>query len=207
MAAESSPNHGRIVLVVLLALMPLGLGAGWLIGRIQGALPPPPKAAVVVALPAPPPVHEAARPTGSVVVTAAPGQPPEPARQPAEVSSDWTSYESAIQQSNTNGKPILIDFNAQWCGPCQRLRQDVFDDGVRGHAVQAAVIPVSIVDRAREEGRNPPEIETLQARYGVNAFPTLVVFSPATGRTESTKGYGDPDQMVQWIRWAADRVK
>jgi thiol-disulfide isomerase/thioredoxin len=126
--------------------------------------------------------------------------------QRAEISQ-WTTLESAMAESRRNGKPVLIDFNAEWCPPCQRMKQQVFDDGRRGEAVQTAVIPVSIVDRARENGSNPPEIESLQRQYQVEAFPTLVVFSPATGRSLSKRGFGDPEATLAWITQAAQAVR
>lgn len=136
-----------------------------------------------------------------------PAEPAMPKDKPRTEYSTWTTMASALAESERNGKPILIDFNADWCPPCQKMKSEVFDNGVRGQAVQTAVIPVSIVDRIRENGHNPPEIENLQNRFGVNAFPTLVVFSPATGRMVRTQGFGGADQTVQWITEAAQFVR
>ena len=132
--------------------------------------------------------------------------PPSDPRQRGEFSQ-WTSFENAMAESQRNGKPVMIDFNADWCPPCRRMKDEVFQDGAHAATVQNAVIPVSVVDRAREDGRNPPAIEDLQRRYQVDAFPTLVVFSPATGREMRTKGYGDAEATVAWIMEAARSVR
>jgi thiol:disulfide interchange protein len=121
--------------------------------------------------------------------------------------SQWTSLANATAESQRNGKPILIDFSADWCGPCQALKQTVFEDAQNGRIVKLAVIPVSVVDRNREEGENPGDIQELQDRYGVNAFPTLVVFSPRTGKSEKVRGYGGPDRTVAWIKEAVRKVR
>ena len=36
-------------------------------------------------------------------------------------------------------------------------------------------MPALVVDRQREDGRNPPEIAELLRRYEISGFPTLVV--------------------------------
>jgi thioredoxin-related protein len=42
-------------------------------------------------------------------------------------------------------------------------------------------VPVRVMDRIQEEGRNSPEVAALQARYQIGSFPTLVV-ADAQGR-------------------------
>ena len=199
----------------VLLLLPLFAGGGWALGQLSGTdVPPAP-------LIEPPRVQSAGDPRVKEIrarkaryeaglAAARSGAAPAPAGPaadpPAELSS-WTSMGSAMDESRRTGKPILLDFSADWCGPCRDMKRSVFDDWKLGEAVRRAVIPVAVVDRVREEGRNTPEVESLQSRYGVRAFPTLVVFHPGTGRTQSTRGYGGADYTVQWIESAARSVR
>ena len=196
----------RILWPVVLLLLACPV-AGWMLGQVP-AHPP----ASRIAAPSTDGPSEAPASASAPEVIEIPEA--DPVRQqvetpfaPKPIVSEWTSYSSALSESKTNDKPILIDFNAEWCGPCRRMKQALFDDGDRGRTVQTAVIPVSITDRAREDGRNPDETDELQQRYQVDAFPTLIVFSPRTGRTMKTQGFGDPDQLLQWIQQAAGAVR
>jgi thioredoxin 1 len=60
-------------------------------------------------------------------------------------------------------KPVLVDFFAEWCGPCKRLSPTL--DEVAVESPRARVVKVNI-----EES---PE---LASRYGVRSLPSLIVF-------------------------------
>jgi thioredoxin-related protein len=59
---------------------------------------------------------------------------------------------------------------------------------------------VRVIDRQQEEGRNPPDVEALQRRYRVRAFPTVII-ADASGnelaRMEGFKGRSEFEAMVR----------
>jgi thiol:disulfide interchange protein len=188
-----------------LLLLPLGLGAGVLLGHLPEPEVRAPAPAALIAT-APVAAPRAASPDGPDPSAAAHAPSQVPAAPRVEESA-WTTYSAALAESRRNGKPILLDFNAEWCPPCRMLTRQVFDHGEHGRAVREAVIPVSVVDRRREDGSNPAEVEELQRRHGIEAFPTLVVLDPVSGRSESQRGYGGAEATVEWIRRAARSVR
>jgi len=197
-----SEARSALSYLCVVALIPASLGVGWLVGRVPAratTTPPPPLLGALAG-------SEVA-PAGQRASDVAPVRLETPAPPKADPVSAWTTYDGALAESGRNGKPVLLDFNADWCPPCQRMKQELFDDRGLAQSVQTAVIPVSIVDRRRETGSNPPEIEALQRKYKVTAFPTLVVFSPATGRMETIRGYGGAVPTLDWITEAARAVR
>ena len=69
-------------------------------------------------------------------------------------------FDAEVMNSKT---PVLIDFFAEWCGPC-KMMAPVLDEVARDYAGQLKVVKVD-VDEAAE----------IAARFGVTAMPTFVV--------------------------------
>lgn len=114
----------------------------------------------------------------------------------------WTAAESAATTARAAGKPILYDFTAEWCGPCKMLDADGWADAKVAALVNDAFVPARVVDRAREDGRNPPWIDELQRRYGVGAFPTLVVAAPDGRQIAVTQGYAGKQKLTEFLEGA-----
>ena len=77
------------------------------------------------------------------------------------MNSTQIDFEAEVLQSDL---PVLVDFSASWCGPCQAIAP-VIESLSEEYAGRAKVITVD-VDAESE----------ISARYGVMSIPTLVVF-------------------------------
>jgi len=113
----------------------------------------------------------------------------------------WQPREKAAGLAQASGKPILYDFTAAWCGPCKLVDRD-WEDPALAQLVNGAFVPARVVDRAREEGRNPPEIAELQRRYEIAGFPTIVAAAPDGRLIAKIDGYRGKEAMLEFLEEA-----
>jgi thiol-disulfide isomerase/thioredoxin len=118
----------------------------------------------------------------------------------------WMSAPEASQAARASGKPILYDFTAEWCGPCRALDSDGWADRRVAAFVNESFVPARVMDRVREEGKNPAWMDELQQKYGVNAFPTLVVAAPDGREIAISQGYAGKQKLLAFLAGSRGKV-
>jgi len=118
----------------------------------------------------------------------------------------WRDVAEGRSLARQLDRPILYDFTAEWCGPCQMLNREVFADKGQAMIINQRFVPIRVLDRQREEGHNSAEVQELQQRYQITGFPTLVVASPDESLHVSIDGYRGRLQTTGWLVTAMEKV-
>ncbi len=88
-------------------------------------------------------------------------------------SVEWINrIDDGLRFAQQDGRPIMLDFYADWCPPCRRLDQSFFNrEGIA--RLSYRLVPVRI-DATYES----PEVRRLFERYGVMGLPTILFLGP-----------------------------
>lgn len=85
------------------------------------------------------------------------------------------------------GKPVVVDFYAEWCGPCQQMAP-AFDELSKELAATHALVKINIDDE-----------RSLAIAYGITAIPTLVFFKDGV-KVASESGYHSKSELLTKIK-------
>ena len=99
-----------------------------------------------------------------------------------KITTDQNFEQDVLKSS----KPVIVDFWAEWCGPCRQLAPTL-DELSQELADKVIICKVNI-----DENPNSP------TTYGVRGIPTLILFK--NGKQVSTKvGALPKSALKEWI--------
>jgi thioredoxin 1 len=111
---------------------------------------------------------------------------PQPRRYPVSDLITHVNDDAFEQQVLKSETPVLLDFWAEWCGPCKAIAP-MLEDLAKQYEGKLRVVKVNI-----DHNQQTPRA------YGVRGIPTLMVFK--NGKVEATQiGAVSKGQLTQMI--------
>jgi thioredoxin 1 len=94
------------------------------------------------------------------------------------------SFEADVLKAN---EPVLVDFWAEWCGPCKQIAP-ALEEIAKDMEGQVTIAKINI----DQNGGTP-------TKYGVRGIPTLMLFK--NGQVAATKVGAMPKSALQeWVK-------
>ena len=100
------------------------------------------------------------------------------------IKQQFRSFEELLSGSEV---PVLVDFYAAWCGPCQMM-SPILDQ-----------VNARLKERLRVVKINTEKYPQLASQYNIHALPTLVLFKHGQP-VERIEGVMQAEQLIQHLQ-------
>lgn len=84
-------------------------------------------------------------------------------------------------------EPVLVDFHAQWCGPCKAMAP-ALDQVATELAGKIKIVKVDVDENPKVTGT-----------YGIRAMPTLILFKGGEVAAQHTGAIVQKKKLEDWI--------
>lgn len=106
----------------------------------------------------------------------------------------WQPYDAAaLAKAKASGKPVIIDFYADWCLPCKELDEKTFSDKrVEAELDRFVRVKANLTVAADEKTK------VLTKQYGIVGMPTIVLLNASGHEVQGARlmGFEPPDKFL-----------
>ncbi|NOW96577.1 thioredoxin domain-containing protein [Mucilaginibacter sp. SG564] len=112
-------------------------------------------------------------------------------KKASQINFIENSWGEALKQAAAKKKYIFVDAYATWCGPCKMLKATTFKNKDVIAFYNSKFINVAM---DMEKGQGPE----LAAQWGLQAYPTLIIFNAKGKPVYGTVGFIKPDDLIKF---------
>lgn len=94
------------------------------------------------------------------------------------------NFEQEVLKSS---EPVLVDFHAQWCGPCKAMAP-ALDQVAAELKGKVKVVKIDVDENPNVTGS-----------YGIRAMPTLIIFKDGKVAAQHTGAIVQKKKLEEWI--------
>ena len=114
---------------------------------------------------------------------------------PKPVNLAWRHDEAAaVQAARADKRPLLVDFTATWCVPCQEFRVKTFTDPDVTKELQRFVLVE--IDVTKDDD----EADKAKARHGAGTLPAVVLYDSSGQRVQLLGEFTPPQKFLPLLQ-------
>jgi len=105
-------------------------------------------------------------------------------------TTKWYKYEAGMEEASSTGKPMILEFYADWCSPCIAMEEGTYPDP-RVISEMKDFIAIKVDTQVRID---------IESKYHIAYYPTIVFLNAKGDEISRHVGYLGPEDMVTTIK-------